>query len=343
MKKFFLGFCALLLSSLAFASQGLVIHTAEFGVGKFHRADNAVHAYSADHSWVPYILANGARTDQPLVQKNQDGSYTVFFLTLEDMISSVMRIAKDEKQPVSVLNVHGHGLPGRMWFPKNEFIMKGWTCDEWREAASGSDSANYRQYYSPMSAMQVEQIRSMSNNPNLAIGCTTGLEEWREALAKTPEFKNIFAPDAQIHFLSCVVGLGTVGEAFTQGIAALLLSHPAGRVETSVNFGLGDWSMPAGMGFWDYIDDEQLKRDGALYSKNRNDSEIAQKGTIRVAVYSGDWRTSLYADRPFMSIRFQPTIEGFEVREVRTPYSAVETPSRIRVPGTNAFVTVEQR
>lgn len=340
--KFILVLCALFLSSSVFASQGLVIHTAEFGVGKFHRMDNQVHPYVAGHAWAPFILPDGARTDQPLVGKNQDGSYTVFFLTLDDLLASVVQIAKSENQPVSVLNVHGHGLPGRMWFPRNEIAMRGFGCDSWREAAAGSDRANYKQYYSPLSSSQIQQIRDISNNPEVVLSCTTGLSDWQEGVAKNPEFKTVLAPDVQLHFLSCVVGLGTVGETFTKGIAALLLSSPQGRVETSVNFGLGDWSMPFGMGFWDYYSDEQLKRDGELYSKNRTDREIAQKGTIRVSMHAGEWSTSLLGDRDFMSMVFQSELFGRPVYELVTPYSSAPVPTRIRVPGTDAFVAVER-
>ncbi len=345
---FFLTFViTVLFSSVSFAAQGLVIHVSEFGVGKFHRADNKVHTYPEASSWTPYILPADTPTQQPFVQRNQDGSYTVFFSTLEELVKSVVEIAQSEKQKVSVLNLHGHGLPGRMWFPKDTRTMNGWQCMSWKEAASGSDQANYRQYYSPLSVSQVQQIRDMSNNPNVTLGCTTGLPEWQEAVEKTPEFKQAFASDAQIHFLSCVVGLGSVGEAFTKGMAALLLSGGTGRVETAVNFGLGDWSMAAGMGFWDYINDEQLKRDGALYSANKTDSEIAQKGTIRIAHYAGEWTTSLRTNIDFMVLGHQKDLQGTPVPEelVRRWQESLSTsnplPNRIRVPGTNACVEVE--
>src|SRR5438046_1010516 len=114
--KLLSGVATFLVASAAFASQGLIVHTLEFGVGKFHRADNLVHAYGAS-AWTPYILPADAGTDKVLVQNNADGSVTVFYSTLDDMIASVVKVAEARGQKVSVLNVHGHGLPGGMWFP----------------------------------------------------------------------------------------------------------------------------------------------------------------------------------------------------------------------------------
>ena len=117
MKKLFVAIgAALCWSSIALATSGLVVHTSEFGVGKFHRYDNQVHAYGTTNAWLPYILPSNAETDQPLIQGNADGSVTVFFSTLDDLIASVIQVSKDRHQPVAVLNIHGHGLPGTMWF-----------------------------------------------------------------------------------------------------------------------------------------------------------------------------------------------------------------------------------
>lgn len=332
----------LLGTSISFGAQGLVVHTAEFGVGKFHRADNKAHTYSVKNVWSPFILPDSAPTDQPFVQKNTDGSFTVFFSTLDELMSSVVKISRDQGQKVSVLNVHGHGLPGAMWFPKDQATMNGWSCADWKSAANGSDDANYDQYYSPVSVDEINQIRDMSNNPNVQMGCTVGLKEWQKAVAKMPEFKSSFATDAQLHFLSCVVGLGSLGDAFTKGIAELLLPSGTGRVETSMNFGLGDWSMLNGMGFWDYVTDSQVSHDNSVYSTHRNDSEIAQKGTIRIASMKGaQWNTALLGNRDFLSLQFEAAVSGIPVNEPLFTRSMGPLPSRIRVPGTTSFVNVE--
>jgi hypothetical protein len=105
------------------ATSGLVIHTAEFGVGKFHRYDNKQHSYSANNAWAAFILADNMNDLQTTSQKNADGSYTVFFSSLADMIQTVMKISQTEGKKVSVLNVHGHGLPGAMWFPKDQSTL----------------------------------------------------------------------------------------------------------------------------------------------------------------------------------------------------------------------------
>jgi hypothetical protein len=334
---------AFLLSSTVLAASGLVIHTAEFGVGKFHRHDNKVHAYGASNAWTPYILPEGASSDKPLVINNADGSVTVFFSTLDDLISSVTQISQSRHQLVQVLNVHGHGLPGTMWFPSNDQELQGWTCADWKDAASGSDESNYEQYYSAVSPDEIRQIRAISDNPNIKQGCTTGLQEWRGGVAKAPAFKSVFAPNAQIHFLSCVVGLGDSGKAFTQGIAELLLPQ-GGRVETSMDFGLGDWSMPEGMGFWDLVSDAQVEHDNDLYAKDKKDREIAQKGTIRMATYAGasGWQSSLLSDRDFMGLGFEAGILGTPVSEAPHERRAHEpVPTRIRVPGTRSYVITQ--
>lgn len=341
MKKIVAVSAALFSSSMALASQGLVVHTAEFGVGKFHRYDNQVHAYDHASAWFPYILPQNAATDKPLTISNADGSVTVFFSTLDDLLTSVIQISKDRHQPVSVLNVHGHGLPGTMWFPADANVQHGWACGDWNDAASGSDQSNYNQYYSAVSPDEIREIRQVSDNPDVHQGCTTGLDEWKAGLAKFPQFKSVMAADAQIHFLSCVVGMGSVGQDFTQGIAQLLLpAGGGGRVETSMDFGLGDWSMPEGMGFWDLQTDAQVEHDNDIYGKDKKDREIAQKGTIRMVTYAtSSWQSTLLANRDFLPLSFELGIEGVPVTEVRaTSEKSERMPVRIRVPGTNAHV-----
>jgi hypothetical protein len=332
----------MLLGSMAFASQGLIIHTTEFGVAKFHRYDNKVHAYDASNAWAPYVLPDNADTSHALVQKNKDGSFTVFYTNLDEMLSSVVQIANDQHEPVSVLNVHGHGMPGAMWFPKDQKTRDSIVCQDWVDAASGADLDNYNQYYSPVSAGEVQEIRAISDSVDSHYPCTTGLREWQGAVEKNPAVKQVLAPDAQIHFLSCVVGLGRAGEVFTQGIAQLLLPSGQGKVVTSTNFGLGDWSMPEGMGFWDYVTDSQLDHDNQIYPVDHKDREIMQKGTVRVATYSnGAWTTTLVGDQNFMGLGFQ-SIRGPVMQEAPAPMSILTTTHpRIRIPGTNAYVQAE--
>ena len=326
------------------SSPGLVIHTTEFGVGKFHRYDNQVHPYGAANAWTPYILPAGSASDQALTVKNADGSYTVFFSTLDEMMTSVAAISQSTGQKVSVLNVHGHGLPGAMWFPKDAATLNGWMCGDWRQAASGADVDNYNQYYGAVSVSEIMQIRQVSNNPNVHMACTTGANEWRAGVAKNPAFKAAIADDAQLHFISCVVGLGTVGEAFTKDIAAIVLPNGTGHVQTSMAFGLGDWSMPQGMGFWDYQSDAQVNRDNAKYPVDHQDSEIMQKGSIRMASYAGAaWSTSVLADRDFMLMSFETTVlSPLASREPMMNVPSGPVPTRVRIPGTNAYADVIQ-
>ncbi len=326
------------------ASNGLTVHTTEFGVGKFHRYDNKVHAYGAKNAWAPYILADGAPTDRAMTVKNADGSFTVFFSTLDEMMASVVAISQSEGKKVSVLNIHGHGLPGAMWFPKDEATKNGWTCGDWVDAASGDDRANYEQYYSPVSASQVMQMRQMSNNPNVRMSCTTGAREWREGVTKNPAFKTVFESDAQFHFLSCIVGLGSVGDQFTKDIGAIVLGQ-GGHVQTAMMFGLGDWSMPEGMGFWDYQSDDQIDRDNAKYPVTRTDREIMQKGSIRMASFTnGAWSTTALVDRDFMSVGFESGLKlGMQIASPLEAPLAPALPQKVKVPGTGGFVFIEQQ
>ncbi|MGZ3690880.1 MAG: hypothetical protein ACXVAX_05230 [Pseudobdellovibrio sp.] len=332
--------CALLTSSLSFASSGLIIYTAEFGVGKFHRYDSKVRSYHPDNAWFNYILADNAATDHALSKKNADGSYTIFYSTLEEMLQAVIQISNTENQKIAVLNVHGHGLPGGMWFPADQATLNSDQCGSWVQAATGADKDNYDQYYSAVTKSEVMQIRSLSNltNPGLMMGCVTGLNEWKTVVGRNPQIKTVLSSDAQIHFASCVVGLGKAGEAFTKGIAALLLPT-GGHVVTSTNFGLGDWSMPEGMGFWDYISDSQIEQDAQNYPVNRTDRDVMQKGVVRVAKFSGSWNTSLVGNQDFMNLQVDQQIIGPEIAEPVMKMEPVDI-SRVRIPGTNAYVEV---
>ena len=342
--KHLLGWMIFLLGSWAGASQGLVIYTAEFGVGKFHRYDNKVHAYPADSSWTPYILPDNVNADQTLTQKNADGSYTIFFSNLEDMVTSIVQVSQKEQKPISLLNIHGHGLPGSMWFPQDSQDLNGFGCYQWRASAEGSDEDNYAQYYDPVSASEVQSIRDMGDQDNSSSSCTTGLSEWQTILGRHPEFLKTLATDAQVSFLSCVVGLGHAGETFTQGIAQLLFpAGSTGQVQTSTNFGLGDWSMPQGMGFWDYISDQQIDHDDDIYPRDHKDQELAQKGTLRVAKYNQNaWTTGLVANQDFMIFNKFVNLQGVSLRK-SLPHSTPVVPEvqHVRIPGT--AVTIEVR
>jgi hypothetical protein len=319
------------------ASTGITINAAEIGVGKFHRIDNTVHPYSTSNAWAPFVL-KGTSTTTPLVQPSTDGSFTVFFSSLDELMTSVEQISKDQNRPVSVLNVHGHGLPGAMWFPKDEKTRKGFGCAQWRSAAAGSDDTNYSQYYSEVSKSEIMQIRAASNASGISMGCTTGLKGWQEVFAKHPAFKAALASDLQVHMLSCVVGLGKVGDAFTKGLASLLLSSESGRVQTSEMFGLGDWSMVEGMGFWDYQTDAQLNHDNQTYPVERTDRSEMQKGTIRIAGLSGSTvRGGEIASQDFMFLNdSNPGVLASltSKQEEETSPAVLKNLTSIRIPGT---------
>jgi hypothetical protein len=275
----------LALPSSALASQsGLIVNAVEYGVAKFHRYDNKVHAYAANSTWKNFILPDNATTLRQVVQRNADGSYTIFFSAAEEMLQSAIEIAHAERRPIQILNLEAHGMPGGMWYPIDAAARSSQACSDWVTAAQGDDRANYEQYYTPATKDEVLGFRKYAQvASHAAQPCTSGLTEWTTIIRRNPAIISAFGTDGEIHFISCIVGLGLTGQNFTTGFAQILFGTAQGRITTSVNFGLGDWSMPEGMGFWDYENDQQLARDAILYPRDRDDREIMQKGSIRVA------------------------------------------------------------
>ena len=253
---------------------GLTIHASEIGVGRFHAQDNAIHPYVGSSGWVNYILPT--QIDELAVIDNPDQSVTIFFTNLEELLQKTAEVAKSHHQKIQVFNVHAHGGPGLLWFPKNAHVRDGWQCKEWREAAVNP----FDSYYRAISESEFRRIHKMGNSQQF-VPCSSGLKEWQEMGAKNPELKDLFEADAQIHLLSCVSGLGIVGAQFTEGLAQMFFSSPAARVESLVNFGLADWSVPEGVGFYDCYGncDEEQER----YAQARRDREFLQKGDIRVS------------------------------------------------------------
>jgi len=334
-----------ILNSTARAEDGLTVHVAEIGIGKFHRMDNSIHTYADDNMWKPYVLADGASTKTPLLVQNKNGSYTIFFSNLDELMGAMENLSATTHLKIKNFNMNAHGLPGHMWYPKDARTQGGFGCMQWRQAASAEDQSNYDQYYSPVEKSEIMQIRQLSNQSSLGLGvsCVSGLKEWSDLAAKH-HLKSIFTLDAQIHFMSCVVGLGKMGDEFTKGIAALLLSGDQGRVQTSTKFGLGDWSMPEGMGFWDYVTDDQLNHDNEIYPKDRTDRELMQKGSVRTAgLLNGKIGSNLIDNRDFIFSdgRDPGIITPGSEEEVLESTSVL--PTSVRIPGTNAHATVQRQ
>ena len=329
---------ACLVSSVASAS-GLVIYGTEIGVGKFHRHDNKVHSYANNNAWKPFSLPDGASTTTPVVIDNADGSVSIFFSTLEELLQSSVDAAKKHGEKIQVLNINGHGLPGGMWFPKNTQMKNAAECKDWVKTANGDEAGNYDQYYSTRDKSDIMFYRQYSNAAPVHFPCVTALPEWKDVVAGFPKIKDSFAEDVQVHFLSCIVGLGSIGENFTKAVAKLLLPSSKGRVETSFHFGLGDWSMPEGMGFWDFQNDAQLKHDNDVYPVNRKDREIMQKGNIRVASIdtSGTPTSGKIADVDFMFLDMNPTRVELAVTPEAIP-TVKDAPKVLRIPGTRVYV-----
>ena len=330
----------------ALAETGLTVNVAEIGIGKFHRMDNSIHHYENNHTWKPYVLSSRAGINTPQTVANRDRTYTIFFSNLDELMGAMEQLSLTRHMKIKNFNVNTHGLPGSLWFPKDAETQQDEECSDWRESASSEDQANYDDYYTPTSKKEVFEMRIFANLPanKSSYPCTTGLREWNEVIAKHPRIRTLFTSDAQIHFLSCLVGLGTLGNAFTKGIAALLLTGEQGRVQTSMMYGLGDWSLPEGMGFWDYQNDAQLKRDNELYPIDRSDREQMQKGNMRIAgIVNGTVVSSVMKNRDFMFSdgRDPGVLSPSEVEPDSQELRDEKMPDSIRIPGTRVRVKIK--
>lgn len=287
----------------AYASEGLVIHASEIGVGKFHRFDNKSNPYGSASAWKVFILPNEASSKTPLVVGNEDGSKTIYFSTLEELLKTTVQLSKESGKKIDLLTLHGHGVPGGMWFPKNADLKKSVECYSWNDVVSAPDEKAYKQYYSGLQKSSAQYMRNLAQNAmSPSFQCVTGLRAWKELLGQIPEFKNVLASQSQIHFLACVVGLGLAGDNFLSGLASELYADKPGSLQASIKFGLGDWSMPEGMGFWDYLTDEQQAHDAFNYPLERRDRSVMQRGDIKVAqvLVPGQVQIGSLLDEEFM-------------------------------------------
>ncbi len=326
----------------AFA-QDLTINGAEFGIGKFHRKDNKEHAYEANNAWKVYVLPEGVSLKEAYVQKNSETDYTIFFTNLQEFLEKIVEITTKTGKKVGIINLNAHGLPGGMWFPKDAKTRDSMECSSWRSAASNSDESNYSQYYSAVSKDEMLSFNSMSNSSRIpSFQCLTGVNEWAAIVAKVSAIKKVFSHDAQIHMLSCIVGMGTLGDAYTTGLAKILFETPdSQQIQTSIKFGLGDWSMPEGMGFWGFESDAQLDRDNEVYPIHRRDSEIMQKGSIRVAqANNGKIQSGLIKGEDFIYLGRDSRVVDYSSRPSVTKSMNLSLPASVRIPGTNTVIQV---
>jgi len=347
--KIFLALSALLafVSVQSFAQNpGLIINSAEVGVGKFHRKDSQIHPkeYAAGNVWVSSIMPVDAGKTSPVVFSTGQNEVSIQFTSLEQLLNTVVKIAQKNKTKIAVLNITGHGMPGGMWFPTDEKQRQAPECADWNQAATAEDQVNYDQYYDPTSKAEIMEMRQISNMPAHHYGCVTGAAGWRSVVATIPNLKSYFTDNAVINFESCIVGLGSVGAEFSETVGSLVLGGSHAMVKTLTNFGLGDWSFGEGMGFWDYFTDEQLDHDNDVYPKNRSDREIAKPGTLRVTYpQNGKWVTKLVADQNYMMIGYPTSPDRIFSNKPRIvpetsvsvgPLNKIIAPFSLRIPGT---------
>lgn len=326
---------------------GFILHGVELGVGKFHRMDNKNHPYPKSGAWVPYILADGLDPKNGFIQKNDDGSVSVFFTSLEELIQLSVKAAVEKGTTIDIFNVHGHGLPGGMWYPIDKSARDGLSCMQWRSNAFGSDSANYSTYYTSIPENEILAIRRMSNKPKAGgMPCVSNSDSWKTIIQRNPKFISVLSDEVQINFLSCVVGLGVAGENFAATISGLLQKSSKSKVLTSINFGLGDWSLPEGMAFWDYLNKEQLDDFNRKYPVQQKDRDFMISGTVRETVLNASSTESklysqvafLEVNKPFSglflvqrSVNTMPLIDSFEQNDG----------GYFRIPHTNEFIILK--
>jgi hypothetical protein len=320
-------------------SFGFSLHAVEIGVGKFHRASNKSHPYGESNAWAPYVLPEGD-SKTPIVVTNKDKSVSIFFSTLEELVTKTIEVANQRGEQVTVLNINGHGLPGAMWYPQNESFKKSFECWQWNEEASGADEGNVDHYYSAIKKQDIMDMRDYSQTGG-RVPCTSNAASWKAVIKSHPEFKTAISSELTVNFLSCIVGLGPVGEKFLQDLAVNLGAGNGLKLRASMHFGLGDWSMPEGMGFWDYQTDEQLEHDNSVYPVNKRDSEIAQKGTIRTVRYqNSSWVSVMSDNNSFLTLEnVSRFIDGLFTAKSELK-SGVTRPTALRIPGTRVYENV---
>lgn len=99
--------------------------------------------------------------------------------------------------------------------------------------------------------------------------------------------------------------------------------------------------MPEGMGFWDYLTDDQLTHDNSIYGVNRKDREIMQKGKMRVtALVKGAWQSTVMEGQDFMTL--DRDLDLSQAKWGRESFSRwAKKPAEVRIPGTSVYEFVK--
>lgn len=297
-------------SASPLATSGLTIHLVEIGVGKFHRQDNKTHPYGPFHDWKNYILPDSIQTvDQtPLKVKNTDGSYSVFISNLDEALRSMIEISESEQKEIRLINLNGHSGPGKVGLPMDQETMNSELCSHWKEAANSTDdSKNYDQYYSATPKEIIFKITEKSNDLSSYSkpSCSVGVNEWKKMVEKNYLIKNLLSKNAQIHILSCLVGLGKRGEYFANHLAEILFTTEKQRIFTATKSGLGDWSIKKGMRFHSYLNDQEYDAFTKKYPVIKKDRPFSQKGDIRVShLHQGEGVSDFIENVNAMKIKY---------------------------------------
>jgi hypothetical protein len=332
----------LIASQFTSVARALSIHAAEIGIGKFHRHDNSLHNYATSNAWVPFILPENADLTTPKVIENRDHSLTIFFSTLTEFLQTLNQVAADHSESIVTLDINAHGIPGGMWFPVDDEAKASLECKDWREAATAPDEENYKQYYSATTKKDMNEILLQSQGV-ANYECVSGLPEWQNVISSIPSLAGRFSDQAILSILSCTVGMGSAGAEFNLGLAAALFGKASrAEIRSIVQLGLGDWSMPEGLGFWNYLNPEQFLHDNQIYPVDREDREIMQRGTVRVVTgAAGDWASSLVENQPFLNFTNPGPLSG-QRRQVHEFTTSRAAPPTVRIPGTQVRAALKQ-
>jgi|GEM_PF-6602461 len=295
---------SLFLFSLVFA-QTLRIDAIEFSLGKFHRQANMLHPYSQQHAFKSFILPTNADDLKTFSVEQSKTHYSIFFTNLIDLFMMMDQISQTTGNKIQILNMTAHGTPGGLLIPRDPERMKSVECFQWKRSVTEPDGKVYEDYYKFSTIENLKAYEELSKEDHAPLfRCISGHKDWAIAMEQVPRLKTQFSHDAQIHFISCLVGKGELGFKFTESILKTSISIPdSQRVQASQELGLGDWSMDQGMGFWTFLDQEQYSFDFKNYPLFKEDALFKQHGNITTSEFiHGKIKTGVIKDADFLSV-----------------------------------------
>ena len=298
MRTIFLFALAFALGAQAQAEPDLSVHVSDFDIGKFHRESHRRHPYGKGNVWTNFVLPPDADGTSPVLVTNDDGSRSLFASNLEDVFENLIRLSAETGRKVGTLDLVAHGFPGAISFAADRRAFASGDCEAARKLIAGPDEASYRKYYAGTSLAAHERMLKSSTFANGRIACGSTAVDFKKTASRLTVVQAVFSERARIRILGCNVGRGSVGTLFVSEVAkALLIPGTDASVTAIRHYGLIDWSIPEGEGFWDVIGESQASRDEQTYPKDEMDSRYMKRGSIAVARFrAGKWRVAVTSD-----------------------------------------------